>query len=562
MSRRLTTEEFIERARAVHGDRYDYSQVRYVGTNTKVTIVCRNHGSFQVTPSRHISNGAGCIHCAGSGPHTTKKFIEKANAVHGDRYDYSQVRYVNRSTKVAIVCRKHGSFEITPINHLFRKSGCPDCLGLNRLTTEEFIENAKAAHGDRYDYSEVEYVNNKTNVTIICPDHGPFSCTPNNHVSHYAGCAKCKGANPLSAETFVERSRAVHGDRYDYSQVRYKNSYAKVIIVCRNHGSFEQNPTNHVSSRAGCPECSGRRLTTEKFIEKAEAVHGDRYDYSRVAYVNSRTHVTIICPDHGPFSLTPPNHVGGKVGCPECKGVKRHSNESFIEKANTIHSDRYDYSQVEYVNSRTDVTIICPDHGPFSQTPHDHLGKTGCHECGGTKPLTAELFIEKAKAIHGDRYDYSQVEYVNNRTRITIICPNHGPFQQTGSHHLSARGCPGCAETGFNPSEPGLLYYIAVTTDEIDTLYKIGITNTSVERRFPGPDLARIRVVKTWHFAVGRDAAEREAEILCEFAGDRYYGPDILVGAGNTELFTRDVLVLDKQDGEHGQSAEPAIRQI
>ena len=103
-----------------------------------------------------------------------------------------------------------------------------------------------------------------------------------------------------------------------------------------------------------------------------------------------------------------------------------------------------------------------------------------------------------------------------------------------------------------------MLYYVAVTTDDGDTRYKIGITNLTVKKRFPAADLARIRIVKTWQFAVGRVAVEREAEILYQYAGDRYYGPDILVGAGNTELFTHDVLGLDRRDHEHGRSAVDA----
>ena len=131
---------------------------------------------------------------------------------------------------------------------------------------------------------------------------------------------------------------------------------------------------------------------------------------------------------------------------------------------------------------------------------------------------------------------------------MTIICPEHGPFPQSPNSHLNGSGCSDCADTGFNPSERGLLYYIAVTTDDGDTRYKIGITNYTVEKRFPALDLARIRIIKTWRYAIGRAAAEREAEILKQYAGDRYYGPDILVGAGNTELFTHDILGLDKKD--------------
>jgi hypothetical protein len=297
-----------------------------------------------------------------------------------------------------------------------------------------------------------------------------------------------------------------------------------------------------------------RRMTTADFIERARAVHGDRYDYSQTRYVDSRTKLTIICPDHGPFSVLPPNHYYHKNGCPGCAGVARANTEEFINKSKAIHGDRYDYSQVEYVNTRSIVTIICPDHGPFDQEARNHVRGTGCPYCGGTKPLTTKTFIEKAKAIHGDRYDYTQVEYVNNRSTVTIICPDHGLFQQTGDKHLSGNGCPVCSPGGFNPSKPGLLYYLAVTTDCGDTLYKIGITNVSVETRFPPQDLDRIRVIETWRFPVGRIAAEREVEILIQYAKYRYVGPDILAGAGNTELFTHDVLRLDRREDEHGQA--------
>ena len=149
-------------------------------------------------------------------------------------------------------------------------------------------------------------------------------------------------------------------------------------------------------------------------------------------------------------------------------------------------------------------------------------------------------------AAISDRYDCSQVEYVNNGTAVTIICPDHGPFPQGPSDHIDRKsGCRDCADYGVNPSEPGLLYYLAITTNDADTRYKIGITNNTVAERFRGPDLARIRVVKTWRYAIGRSAAEREAEIKSQYAGDRYYGPNILRD-GNTELFIHDILGLDK----------------
>jgi len=149
-----------------------------------------------------------------------------------------------------------------------------------------------------------------------------------------------------------------------------------------------------------------KRLTTEEFIEKAKAVHGNRYDYSQVEYVDTDTPVTIICPHHGPFPQRPSGHIHQKSGCADCAGSKQLTTEKFIEKAKAIHGNRYDYSQVEYVKNTTSVTIICPDHGPFPQRPSDHINqKSGCADCARSKQLTTEIFTEKANAIHGARYD-------------------------------------------------------------------------------------------------------------------------------------------------------------
>lgn len=499
---------------------------------------------------------------------TTADFIERAKAVHGNRYDYSLAEYLGIHKYVTIVCAEHGPFQQSPANH-YQGKGCSDCGGSKPHTTESFVEAAQAVHGDRYDYSIVEYSSNKAHVTIICPDHGPFSQLAAAHLRGN-GCPGCGGNRKHSTESFIEKARTLHGDRYDYSQVDYKSAHTQVKIICPDHGPFMQSPTNHFAGK-GCAECGklaagdARRKTTEQFIAKANAVHGDRYDYSLVEYVSSATKVTINCSDHGPFEQTPSEHLIGS-GCAKCGSLaaadaRRRTTVEFIASANAVHGDRYDYSLVEYLGAQEKVTIICPDHGPFEQAPNGHLGGKGCYECGivassDAKRSTTEQFIAKARMVHGERYDYSLVEYVTNRKKVKIICPDHGLFLQAPNDHLDqGTGCPDCAKTGFNPSEPGLLYYLAITTDDGDTRYKIGITNLSVEERFRGTDLARIRVVKTWRFAIGRIAAERESEILYQFAGDRYYGPRLLVGAGNTELFTHDILGLDGGDHVHGQSA-------
>ncbi|MDH5572515.1 MAG: hypothetical protein OEY89_12170 [Gammaproteobacteria bacterium] len=499
---------------------------------------------------------------------TTEEFVNRAKAVHGDRYDYSLAEYKGIHKNVIIICPEHGAFPQTPANHYAAK-GCPDCGGSKPHTTESFIEAARKKHGDKYDYSQVDYHSNKVEVTIICPEHGPFPQIPKAHLKEH-GCRKCAGNLKHTNESFIEKAQSIHGDRYDYSQVDYMDAFTKVLIICPEHGPFKQSPDAHFAGK-GCKKCGwiaasdAKRYTTELFIEKAKAIHGNRYDYSLVDYIASAEKVTIICEIHGPFEQAPNEHLIGS-GCNKCgidsrAEARRKTTEEFIANAREVHGDRYDYTLVEYLSAMEKVTIICPEHGPFPQTPNGHIGGKGCYECGviasgDAKRSNAEEFIAKARMIHGEKYDYSLVEYVRSDTKVKIVCPEHGVFPQAPNDHIHQKsGCPDCAETGFNPNKPGLLYYLAISTDDGDMLYKIGITNLSVEERFRGSDLARIRVVKIWRFDIGSVAATRESEILNQFADDRYYGPRILIGAGNTELFTHDILRLDYGDYAPDQSA-------
>ena len=265
----------------------------------------------------------------------------------------------------------------------------------------------------------------------------------------------------LTTEDFIKKAKQVHGDKYDYSKVEYINSNTKVCIICPEHGEFYQTPNSHLSG-GGCTSCvifqKKYILTTEDFIKKAKQVHGDKYDYSKVDYINNNTKVCITCPKHGDFFMVPKNHVYCKQGCPICKLDKNKimltkTTYDFVTESKKIHNNKYDYSKVEYINSHIKVCIICPEHGEFWQTPSAHINnKQGCPICGRLKvnnslKLTTEDFIKKAKQIHGDKYDYSKVEYDNYNTQVIIICPIHGEFWQTPDSHLQGKGCKMCGIT-------------------------------------------------------------------------------------------------------------------
>lgn len=191
-----------------------------------------------------------------------------------------------------------------------------------------------------------------------------------------------------------------------------------------------------------------KKLTTEEFVKRAREVHGDKYDYSKVKYVDIHTEVCIICPKHGEFLQKPSYHLRGN-GCSKCGVVSKQkklssTTKEFIKKAREVHGNKYNYSKVKYVNSHTNICIICPEHGEFKQTPSMHLEGHGCPKCAGVGKLNTIEFINRARDVHGDKYDYSKIEYVDANTKVRIICPKHGEFKQTPAAHLKGQGCPNC----------------------------------------------------------------------------------------------------------------------
>lgn len=258
-------------------------------------------------------------------------------------------------------------------------------------------------------------------------------------------------------EQFVSDARKVHGNKYDYSKVEYKGCHVEVEVVCPKHGSFWQTPTNHLLGH-GCIKCrteeraNRQRRTTDEFIAQARIVHGDKYNYDKTEYVNKRTNVCITCPIHGDFWQNAQSHLNG-CGCKECMKEKfRLSYEEFILRAKAIHNCKYDYSLITKINFNgfnSIVDIICTKHGVFKQKAGNHINGKGCKKCAyeklrEIKSCTLNEFIKNAKQVHGNKYDYSKVEYINRVSSVCIICQTHGEFWQRADHHLNGVGCPSC----------------------------------------------------------------------------------------------------------------------
>lgn len=250
-------------------------------------------------------------------------------------------------------------------------------------------------------------------------------------------------------------------------------------------------------------------LTKDLFIEKAFALYGNKYVYGKSKYTNNKQNITITCLQHGDFNRSPSAFLRGFI----CKGcLNQIKNNNFINQAKLIHKNKYCYTETFYEHSMKKVKIKCSVHGLFFQKPNDHLNGRGCPKCKGEKNASRQshninLFVKKARNIHGKLYDYSKAKYKNARTLIVITCKNHGDFTQTPNVHLAGRGCLKCKPRGFSK--------IAIKWIE-ETSKKLNMKNVQHamnkgEYRLPG---TRIKV----------DGYHGDTQTVFEFHGDAFHG--------------------------------------
>lgn len=267
--------------------------------------------------------------------------------------------------------------------------------------------------------------------------------------------------NMSKRNVFIKKSNIKHNNIYDYSTVEYKNCRQKVDIICPLHGIFSQKPSIHLMG-SGCPECGRNKISSNvtHFIDAANKKHDNKYDYSKVQYINNKSKVIIICPLHGPYAQTPDVHLRG-IGCRECydEQTKQKTTEdfdNFKHDAMCLYGNQYYYTHAKYINKTTPIDIICRDHGIFKQTPQGHLQHQGCNTCkkaGNVNRKPIADFIDQCRVVHASKYDYSLITYVNTNTKIEINCAKHGVFYQLPKMHLRGHGCPKCSIRVSKPEQ-------------------------------------------------------------------------------------------------------------
>lgn len=339
----LTTEQWIMKARSVHGDRYDYSKAVYKSARTKLIVTCKEHGDFEIDPSNHIHLKRGCKICSGGtfiNADNSKKrltqtqFLQKANNVAPVNLDFSKSVFHDTRTKVIVTCKIHGDFEILPSN-LFQGANCRRCAqtqagSKRRVDKKEILNRIKSKFGNLYEVDKNSVSKVTSPIRLNCKTHGWFEGLINNLINS-SGCPHCKNAKTaiirnkklkLSRDEIIERFESIHGDTYSYRSARPDGINSIVKIHCAKHGYFEQKVSTHLQGK-GCPDCGNEKRRMGQFLQQSELysrlkqLNGDLFIYPPNLGLELREDVPIICREHGIFYQPLRIHLDGN-GCSEC----------------------------------------------------------------------------------------------------------------------------------------------------------------------------------------------------------------------------------------------------
>ena len=422
-----------------------------------------------------------------------------------------------------------------------------------KLTQEKFIARCKEKHGDKYDFSQSVYTGNHEYVKVICPIHGEFESVASSLMSG-RGCKRCawdsNGVNKrISVEDFIARSCAKHGTKYNYSKVKFVNTTTPVEIICTTcDKSFRMNPEQHMIGQ-GCRKCGYEKNASKKRVKNPLQnlidVHGDKYLFPDFTYSNSKDSVNVICTTCDKHFKSSYGTMVKGAGCPVCSakvgGLKQRSNtEEFIQKAKAVHGDKYDYSLSHYVRSNDKVDIFCNTHQEsFSMTPNTHLSGCGCPKCAleylsEISRKSQEQFLVDARAKHGDFYNYDKSVYKTVNEKLIITCPYHGDFWQKPSQHThQGTGCPNCGNNGYKTNKAGHIYVLVS-----DKYTKVGITNKNpkIRCKFIANDSGQdFKIHKFFHFEDGQVPMDIETKVL-QTLRQSYESPSEKF-SGSTECF-------------------------
>lgn len=267
-----------------------------------------------------------------------------------------------------------------------------------------------------------------------------------------------------------------------------------------------------------------KKMTNEEFLKKIPKSQKEKYVFSKtdIDKCDEKRRIIITCPKHGDFLINMYNFINGE-GCPKCgaerrKAAKSETFEECVKKCKKAHGDKYIYpSNQKYLGSHSKIRIICPEHGEFFQTAIKHWNGQGCPRCSKTVN-DVKTFIEKAKEVHGDKYDYSNVFYKSSHEKVLIKCKICGNiFEQTPMSHIRGCGCPFCKSSHLE--------------NEVENA--LDINKIKYIRQYSNKDLKRLKI----------DFYLPEYKIGIECQGRQHFKPYSFFGGKNTfeKLRERDI---------------------
>ena len=442
-----------------------------------------------------------------------------------------------------------------------------------RLTTDQWIDEAVRVWGAKYDYSLANFVNTKTKLTVICPSHGPWSISPDNHLRGKRGCPAC-GRERLKASltkpfsSFIDEVRRVHGNIYNYDESSYAGARQKLRISCTTHGIFLQSPEVHLRG-SGCPKCARRDyLKTQRLVSVENVIRLlAKLSDGRVSIVGStfssiNRPASFKCAVHGTYRRLVNTALHSKHPCLKCANESRLSGITDLEAVLVKVHERFGLAYRVEVKPAgqlrsTRIVLTCSEHGPF-ELRYASLSKSpGCPACARklsqenrteglrrrnaqTLNARAQKWLERSVLAHEGKYDYAKVVYVDAKTPVLIVCPIHGEFTQVPDTHLTA-GCRDCADDEllgrysekFFADHPerkrinATLYYIRLSFED-EVFFKVGITTTTLTSRFSmtrsaGVELTPLHTVNMTLY----DAYQAEQAIQSVHGDDSRYLPRI-----------------------------------
>jgi hypothetical protein len=239
-----------------------------------------------------------------------------------------------------------------------------------RQSQEEFIEKSKLIFGNTFDYSKVKYKNSWTPVVIICPLHGEFAIAPKDHLCYKRGCKICAGRT-YNTNTFIQKAKSIHGDKFLYDKTIFVGVKKPVIITCKIHGNFEQMPDKHINARHGCPRCDkSAEKSLEYIVQRGTEIHNGFYDYSKSVFTKMFNKIIIICPNHGEFQQTPANHINHKQGCPACAVGKSRKEKLWLDEIG-LPNDMQHRTVILHIDGRR---FIVDGYNPSTNTIYEFYG--------------------------------------------------------------------------------------------------------------------------------------------------------------------------------------------